>query len=280
MGCLSGKAAVVTGGGGVLCGAFSHELARHGAAVAVLDQNPELARQTADAIVQRGGRAIAVVCDVLNMENLYEAKEKVKAAFGRWDILINGAGGNHPRATATKEYYEEGDEQNTDPNIVTFFDLDLKGFEFVFSLNFMGTLLPTQVFAKEMAAQKSGTILNVTSMAAPCPMTKVPAYAAAKAGISNFTQYLAVYFANAGIRVNAIAPGFFVTGQNEKLLMNPDGSLTSRSQKIINHTPMRRFGQPEELLGTLIWLCDESASGFVTGSVINVDGGFMAYSGV
>lgn len=280
MNCLSGKIAVVTGGGGILCSDFSRELARHGAHVAVLDLNLEAAQKTVDTITAQGGKAIAAQCNVLDAESLNKAAAQVKEAFGTWDILINGAGGNNPRATATKEYYEEGDEANTDPATITFFDLDPKGFEFVFSLNFMGTMLPTQVFAKEMAAKKSGTIVNVSSMAAHCPMTKVPAYAAAKAGISNFTQYLSVYFASAGIRVNAIAPGFFVTGQNEKLLVNPDGSLTDRSQKIIGHTPMRRFGKPEELLGTLIWLCDETVSGFVTGSVINVDGGFMAYSGV
>lgn len=280
MGVLSGKTAVVTGGGGILCSDFSRELAKHGAAVAVLDLNLDMAQKTADAIVADGGKAIAVACNVLEMESLQRAAATVKETFGTWDILINGAGGNNPRATATKEYYEDGDEENTDPNTITFFDLDPKGFEFVFSLNFMGTMLPTQVFAKEMAAKKSGTIVNISSMAAPCPMTKVPAYAAAKAGISNFTQYLAVYFASAGIRVNAMAPGFFVTNQNEKLLVNPDGSLTDRSRKIIGHTPMRRFGKPEELLGTLIWLCDETVSGFVTGSVINIDGGFMAYSGV
>ena len=280
MGCLTGKTAVVTGGGGVLCGDFSRELARHGAAVAVLDINLEMAQKTADSITSNGGDAIAVQCSVLDTVSLNLAAARVKEAFGTWDILINGAGGNNPKATATKEYYEDGDEVGTDPDAVTFFDLDPKGFESVFSLNFMGTMLPTQVFAKEMAAKKAGTILNISSMAAPCPMTKVPAYAAAKAGISNFTQYLAVYFAGAGIRVNAMAPGFFVTGQNEKLLMNEDGSLTDRSRKIIGHTPMRRFGKPEELLGTLIWLCDEKVSGFVTGTVINVDGGFMAYAGV
>lgn len=280
MGVLSGKTAVVTGGGGILCSDFSRGLARHGAAVAVLDLNLDMAQKTADSIVADGGKAIAVACNVLEVESLERAAATVKEAFGTWDILINGAGGNNPKATTTKEYYEDGDENNTDPNTITFFDLNPKGFEFVFSLNFMGTMLPTQVFAKEMAAKKSGTIVNISSMAAPCPMTKVPAYAAAKAGISNFTQYLAVYFASAGIRVNAMAPGFFVTNQNEKLLVNPDGSLTDRSRKIIGHTPMRRFGKPEELLGTLIWLCDETASGFVTGSVIDIDGGFMAYSGV
>lgn len=280
MGVLSGKTAVVTGGGGILCSDFSRELARHGAAVAVLDLNLDMAQKTADSIVTGGGKAIAVACNVLEVESLQKAAATIKEAFGTWDILINGAGGNNPKATTTKEYYEDGDENNTDPNTITFFDLDPKGFEFVFSLNFMGSMLPTQVFAKEMAAKKSGTIVNISSMAAPCPMTKVPAYAAAKAGISNFTQYLAVYFASAGIRVNAMAPGFFVTNQNEKLLVNPDGSLTDRSRKIIGHTPMRRFGKPEELLGTLIWLCDETASGFVTGSVIDIDGGFMAYSGV
>lgn len=277
---LNGKVAVVTGGGGVLCGAFAQELARHGVKVAVLDLRLNAAKSVVDKIRSKGGEAIEVECDVLDVKSLVKAEKTVLNKFGICDILINGAGGNHPKGTITKEILEIGDLENNGKNIMTFFDLDPKGFEFVFNLNFMGTLIPTQVFSKKMVNKKGATIINMSSMSAPCPMTKVPAYCAAKAAISNFTQWLAVYMANVGIRVNAIAPGFFLTEQNKNLLLNKDGSLTEKSEKIISHTPLRRFGEPKDLLGTLIWLCDDKSSGFVTGTVIPVDGGFMAYSGV
>jgi len=277
---LNGKVAVVTGGGGVLCGAFAQELARHGVKVAVLDLRLNAAKSVVDKIRSKGGEAIEVECDVLDVKSLVKAEKTVLNKFGICDILINGAGGNHPKGTITKEILEIGDLENNDKNVMTFFDLDPKGFEFVFNLNFMGTLIPTQIFSKKMVNKKGATIINISSMSAPCPMTKVPAYCAAKAAISNFTQWLAVYMANVGIRVNAIAPGFFLTEQNKNLLINKDGSLTERSEKIISHTPLRRFGEPKDLLGTLIWLCDDKSSGFVTGTVIPVDGGFMAYSGV
>lgn len=277
---LTGKVAVVTGGGGVLCSAFCEALANSGAKVAVLDLRKEAADAVAARIEKTGGVAVGVACDVLNKESVEEAARVVHEKLGDWDILVNGAGGNHPKGTTTKEILEPQDVDHQDKDLITFFDLDPKGFEFVFNLNFMGTLIPTQVFSKYMVNKLGATIINISSMSAPCPMTKVPAYSGAKAAVSNFTQWLAVHMANVGIRVNAIAPGFFLTEQNRKLLINPDGSLTERSKKVISHTPMRRFGEPKDLIGTLLWLCDEEATGFVTGTVIPVDGGFMAYSGV
>lgn len=274
---LSGKVAVVTGAGGVLCGMFAHTLARAGAKVAVLDLNEEAAKAVAADIRGGGGQARAYKTNVLDKENLEEVHQKVLEELGPCDILLNGAGGNNPKAQTTKEYYEEGD---IDADTVSFFDLDQKGVEFVFNLNFIGTLLPTQVFAKDMLNRKGCTIVNVSSMNAFTPLTKIPAYSGAKAAISNFTQWLAVHFSREGIRVNAMAPGFFVTKQNEKLLFTEDGTPTARTEKILKATPMGRFGEAEELNGTLLYLLNNDASGFVTGVVIPVDGGFSAYSGV
>lgn len=274
---LSGKVAVVTGAGGVLCGMFAKTIAEAGAKVAVLDLNEEAAQKVADEIVASGGTARAYKTNVLERASLEETHAKVLAELGPCDILINGAGGNNARANTTKEYFEIGD---IEADTVSFFDLDQSGVEFVFNLNFIGTLLPTQIFAKDMVERKGCTILNVSSMNAFTPLTKIPAYSGAKAAISNFTQWLAVHFSKVGIRVNAMAPGFFVTKQNEKLLFNEDGTATARTAKILAATPMERFGEAEELNGTLLYLLNNEASGFVTGVVIPVDGGFSAYSGV
>ncbi len=274
---LNGKVAVVTGAGGVLCGMFAKTLAEAGAKVAVLDLNEAAAQTVADEIVAAGRVAKAYKANVLERESLEEVHAQVLADLGPCDILVNGAGGNNARAQTTKEYFEIGD---IEADTVSFFELDQKGVEFVFNLNFIGTLLPSQVFAKDMIGREGCNILNVSSMNAYTPLTKIPAYSGAKAAISNFTQWLAVHFSKVGIRVNAIAPGFFVTKQNEKLLFNEDGTPTARTAKILAATPMERFGKAEELNGALLFLLNNDAAGFVTGVVIPVDGGFSAYSGV
>lgn len=276
---LKGRVAVVTGGGGVLCGGFAKDLARQGVKVAVLDLRLDAAQKVADEIIAEGFEAIGVACNVLEKESLEAARAQINERIGTCDILINGAGGNHPSGNTTKEKYQAGDLEATE-DIKTFFDLDPKGIEFVFNLNFLGTLLTTQVFAKDMVDKENATIINISSMNSYKPLTKIPAYSAAKAAISNFTQFMAVHFSEVGLRVNAIAPGFFSTNQNKALLYNEDGSFTPRSEKIIGHTPLGRFGVPEDLTGALLFLSDETYSKFVTGVIIPVDGGFSAYSGV
>ncbi len=272
------KVCVVTGGGGILCSAFAEEMARNGYSVAVLDINEEAANVAAQAIQVNGYEARAYACDCLNKESVEAAHSKILTDMGKCTVLINGAGGNNPRATTTNEQFIMGDEDRED--IKTFFNLEKSGFDFVFNLNIMGVLIPTQVFAKDMIGEEGCSIINISSMNAYTPLTKIPAYSAAKAAVSNFTQWLAVHFAEAGIRVNAIAPGFFATNQNRALLFNDDGTPTARTGKILAATPMKRFGKPEELLGALKFLTDAEAASFVTGVVIPVDGGFSAYSGV
>ena len=277
---LKGRVAVVTGGGGVLCAGFSKTLAKQGVKVAVLDLNEAAAQKVADEINAGGGIAIAVGCNVLDKESMENARKIINKKLGTCDILLNGAGGNNPKGTTTKETLEKIDLVEKDENIKTFFDLDADGISFVFNLNFLGTLIPTQVFAKDMAGKENACIVMITSMNAYRPLTKIPAYSAAKAAVKNFTEFMAVHFASVGIRVNAIAPGFFSTNQNKTLLWNEDGSPTERTNKILNATPMKRFGQAEELSGALLFLCDENYSSFITGTSICVDGGFSAYSGV
>ncbi|MDF2595839.1 MAG: D-mannonate oxidoreductase [Clostridia bacterium] len=274
---LTDKVVVITGAGGVLCGMFAKAIAKCGAKVALLDLNLEAAQKFEAELTEKGYIAKAYKANVLDKASLEEVHAEVLKDLGKCDILVNGAGGNNPKATTTNEYYFPGD---IDKDIISFFDLDTAGVEFVFNLNFLGTLIPTQVFAKDMIQNSSASILNISSMNAFTPLTKIPAYSGAKAAISNFTQWLAVHFSKVGIRVNAIAPGFFVTAQNEKLLFTEDGTPTPRTEKILGSTPMNRFGESEELIGTLLYLLSNEASGFVTGIVIPVDGGFSAYSGV
>ena len=277
---LKGRVAVVTGGGGVLCGDFAKTLAKQGVKVAVLDLNEAAAQKVADEIVKDGGTAIAVGCNVLEKESMENARAIINEKLGTCDILLNGAGGNNPKGTTTKETLEKIDLIEKNDDIKTFFDLDANGISFVFNLNFLGTLIPTQVFARDMAEKENTCIVMVTSMNAYRPLTKIPAYSAAKAAVKNFTEFMAVHFADVGIRVNAIAPGFFSTNQNKALLWNEDGTPTDRTKKILNATPMKRFGESEELTGALLFLCDEAYSSFITGTSICVDGGFSAYSGV
>lgn len=272
----SGKVVVITGGGGVLCSQMSKAFALSGAKVALIDLHLESGQKVADEIRKEGGTAKAYVANVLDKEALEKAHEEILHDFGKCDILINGAGGNSPKATTTEEFYEAKKAEKD----ITFFDLSKEGFDFVFNLNIMGTLLTTQVFAQDMIGRKGCSILNISSMNAFTPLTKIPAYSAAKAGVSNFTKWLATHFAKEGIRVNAIAPGFFLTKQNAALLMNPDGTPTARTKKILNNTPTGRFGEPEELLGAVLFLSDEKAASFITGVILPIDGGFSAYSGV
>lgn len=274
---LSGKVAVVTGAGGVLCSEFAKVLARAGAKVALLNRTQEKAQKFADEICDEGGIAIAYGCNVLDKAQTYAVADQVLRELGPCDILVNGAGGNNPRATTDREYYDDGD---LDSDIKSFFDLEEEGVESVLNLNFLGTLIPTQAFARQMLGRRGCSILNISSMNAIRPLTKIPAYSGAKAAVTNFTQWLAVHFSKQGIRVNAIAPGFFSTAQNAKLLWNEDGTPTARTGKILAATPMGRFGKSEELSDALLFLLNSEAAGFITGVTLPVDGGFSAYAGV
>lgn len=270
------KVVVVTGAGGVLCGFFAKEFAKAGAKVALLDLNQEAAQKFADEITAEGGVAKAYKANVLEKDNLEEVRKAVLADLGPTDILINGAGGNNPKATTDNEFHTTDLPEGTK----TFFDLDKSGIEFVFNLNYLGTLLPTQVFAQDMVGRPGANIINISSMNAYTPLTKIPAYSGAKAAISNFTQWLAVHFSQVGIRCNAIAPGFLVSNQNRALLFNEDGTPSARAEKILRNTPMGRFGEAEELVGGIFFLADENLASFVNGVVLPIDGGFSAYSGV
>ncbi|WP_438477960.1 SDR family oxidoreductase [Streptococcus pluranimalium] len=270
------KVVVVTGAGGVLCGYMAKEFAKAGAKVALLDLNQEAAQKFVDDIEATGGVAKAYKANVLDKDNLEEVRQAVVSDLGPTDILVNGAGGNNPKATTDNEFHQTDLPEGTK----SFFDLDKSGIEFVFNLNYLGTLLPTQVFAQDMVGRKGANIINISSMNAFTPLTKIPAYSGAKAAISNFTQWLAVHFSKVGIRCNAIAPGFLVTNQNRGLLFNEDGSPSERAEKILRNTPMERFGEAEELIGGLFFLADENSASFVNGVVLPIDGGFSAYSGV
>ncbi len=275
---LNNKVAVVTGGGGVLCSLFAKALAKSGASVAILDLREEAAAAVADEIVKDGGKAKGYSANVLDKASLEKVREEIIKDFGKCDILLNGAGGNNPKGTTTNDYFDKADLLKED--VKTFFDLDPDGVSFVFNLNFLGTLLPTQVFAMDLIEKEDASIINISSMNAFTPLTRIPAYSGAKAAISNFTQWLAVHFSKTNIRVNAIAPGFFLTNQNRALLIDEKGEFTARSKKILSQTPMDRFGDAQELIGTLLFLVSKDASSFINGVVIPVDGGFSAYSGV
>jgi NAD(P)-dependent dehydrogenase (short-subunit alcohol dehydrogenase family) len=275
---LRGRVAVVTGGSGVLGGAMARELARHGVAVAVVGRSVEKAAGVAEAIVAAGGAACAFACDVLDPSSVERLVASVTDALGAPHILVNAAGGGGAAGSTDAETASAA--ALADPAVRTMFDITPEGFRALVDLNLTGTWLPTSAFARTMVGRTGATIVNVSSMTATAPATRVPAYSAGKAGIDSITKWLAVHLADAGIRVNAIAPGFFLTEQNRRMLTRDDGTPTPRAEKIIAGTPMRRLGDPEELLGTLLWLADETRSGFVTGAIIPVDGGFLAYSGV
>ncbi|WP_022794820.1 SDR family oxidoreductase [Marinococcus halotolerans] len=273
---LEDKVVVITGGSGVLGSVMAEALAANGAKVAIIARNKEKVEQVARRISESGGEAAGYSGDVTDKQAMEAIYEDVKSRFGPCDILVNGAGGNNPKATTGEEYFNP----ETPDSGGTFFDLDPAAVDQLFSLNFLGALIPSQVFTRDMVYDRPGSIINISSMNAYRPLTKIPAYSGAKAAVSNFTQWLAVYFSKSGVRVNAMAPGFFLTDQNRELMFSEEGVLSARAEKILSQTPQERFGEPEELVGTLLWLVDEKSSGFVNGIVVPIDGGFSAYSGV
>jgi len=272
---FKGKNIAVTGGTGILCKAMAKFLVQQGANVAILSRGEETGKEVEKDLSEYAGQCHFIKCDVLDEDSVISAKKQFNEIFGKCDVLLNGAGGNNPKASTTFETHADATNQGQG-----FRDLDLKSFSKTMDLNFMGTVIPTQIFVEDMVESGRGTILNISSMSAFAPMTKVPAYSAGKASINNFTQWLSVYYGEANIRVNAIAPGFFITKQNHDLLINSEGKYTDRAKKILSNTPMNRFGDPEDLIGTVKWLLNDDESNFVTGIVIPIDGGFMAYSGV
>lgn len=276
---MKNKVVVITGSAGVLCSVIAKSLAKKDCKIALLAREMGKAESLKNEIIEAGGIAHIFEADVLKKESLEKARLQIIEKLGTCDILINGAGGNHPSGTTSEPYFSQTNLDNNDPTFRTIFNLDSEGIKSVFDLNFLGTFLPTQVFAKDMVGKTGCSILNISSLSAVTPLTKIPAYSAAKAATSNLTQWLAVHFSKVGIRINAIAPGFFLTSQNKSLLTSEDGSLTERGQSIISHTPAGRFGNPEDLITAVLFLCDDRSS-FVTGIVIPVDGGFSAFSGV
>ena len=270
----TGKVVVITGAAGLICSAMTRAFAQCGAKVAAIGRHGESVRKLAEEICSEGYICKGYEANVLDPAALEEAHRQILADLGKCDVLVNGAGGNNPRATTSNEYQHEATHDGK-----SFFDLEPDGIDYVFKLNFQGTLLPTQVFAKDML-ETGGCILNISSMNAYTPLTKIPAYSAAKAGISNFTQWLATHFAGTNIRCNAIAPGFLVSAQNYSLLFNEDGTPTARSAKILNGTPCHRYVKAEELLGATLFLCDDRSASAITGVVLPIDCGFAAYSGV
>ena len=273
---LEGKVAAVTGGGGALCGAMAVALGSMGVNVAILDKHLDNANARAKTITDAGGSALALACDVLNPDQLKKCRSAISKAWGPVDLLINGAGGNHPQGTTAAAFFDRQAPPVADG--ATIFDLDPEGYRKVFDLNYMGTFLTTQIFSRGMVEKGSGSIVNISSMSAGTPLTKVAAYSSAKAAVSNFTRWLAVYFAKTGVRVNALAPGFFMTEQLRFLHVDPQtGQLTPRAQQVIEHTPAGRYGEPADLIGALVWLLSD-ASAFVTGIIVPVDGGFSAYA--